>query len=76
MRNTITLMFEKIKSQMRDIIISLKKIKLRKCRDVIIFFEKSTVNESRFSNACNRAHNCQNDDSRTIKKKKNTFAKT
>jgi hypothetical protein len=48
MRNTITLMFEKIKSQMRDIIISLKKIKLRKCRDVIIFFEKSTVNENRF----------------------------
>jgi hypothetical protein len=32
---------------MRNIIISLKKIKFRKCRNVIIFFEKSTVNESR-----------------------------
>jgi hypothetical protein len=40
------------------------------------FLKKSTVNESRFLNADNRAHNCQNDDSETIKKKKNTFSKT
>jgi hypothetical protein len=33
---------------MRNIVISLKEIKLRKCRDVILSFEKSTANESRF----------------------------
>jgi 23S rRNA maturation-related 3'-5' exoribonuclease YhaM len=47
----------------------MKKNKTSKCRDVVISFEKSTVNENRFLNACNRIHNCQNDDSETIKKK-------
>jgi hypothetical protein len=50
-----------------------KRDKISKCRDVIISFEKSIVNENWFSSACNRAHNCQNDDSETIKKKKKTF---
>jgi hypothetical protein len=53
----------------------MKKNRTSKCRDVIIFFEESTVNENRLLNACNRTHNCQNDDSETIKKK-NTFSKT
>jgi hypothetical protein len=46
-----------------------------KCRDVIISFEESIVCESRFSSVCNRAHNCQNDDSETIKKKEHFFRK-
>jgi hypothetical protein len=54
----------------------MKRDRTSKCRDAIISFEKSTVNESRLSSACNRAHNCQNDDSETIKKKKSTFSKT
>jgi hypothetical protein len=76
MRNIITFMLEEIKSRMRNIVISLKEIELRKCRDVIISFEELTVNESRLSSACNRAYNCQNNDSETIKKMKNTFSKT
>ncbi len=60
---------------MLNIIISLKAIKFRKYRDVIIFFEKLTVNENRFLNACNQVYNCQNDDSETIKKKKNILSK-
>ncbi len=76
MRNIITFMLEEIKFRMRDIVISLKEIKLRECRNVIIFFEEFIVNENRFSNACNRIHNCQNDDFETIKKKKNAFSKT
>jgi hypothetical protein len=76
MRNIIIFMLEEIKSRMRNIVISLKKIEFWKCRNVIIFFEKSIINESRLLNACNRAHNCQNDDSRTIKKKKSIFSKT
>jgi hypothetical protein len=51
----------------------LKEIKLRKCRDAIIFFEKSIANENWFLNACNRAHNCKNNDFETIKKKKKTL---
>ncbi len=47
--------------------------KTSKCRDVTISFEKSTANENRFSSACNRVHNCQNDDSETIKKKVHFF---
>jgi hypothetical protein len=77
MRNIITFMLEKKKSRMRNIVISLKEIKLRNIELLLYFFEKSIVNESRFLNACNRIHNCQNDDSKTIKKKKkNTFSKT
>jgi hypothetical protein len=33
---------------MRDIVIFLKEIEFRKCRDVILSFKKSTVNENRF----------------------------
>jgi hypothetical protein len=62
-------MLEKIKSRMRNIVISFEKDKTSKYRDAIIFFEESIVNENRFSNACNRIHNCQNDDFKTIKKK-------
>jgi hypothetical protein len=36
----------------------------------IYTFEKSIVNESRLSSACNRAYNCQNDNSETIKKRR------
>jgi hypothetical protein len=54
----------------------MKRDRTSKCRDAVIFFEESTVNESRFSSACNRIHNCQNDDFETIKKKKNIFSKT
>jgi hypothetical protein len=61
---------------MRDIVISLKRNKISKSRNAIIFFAESIVNESRFSSACNRIHNCQNDDSETIKTKKSTFSKT
>ncbi len=43
---------------------------------LLYLLKKSTANESRFLSADNRAHNCQNDDSETIKKKKNTFSKT
>jgi hypothetical protein len=50
--------------------------KISKCRNAIISFEKSIVNESRFLIVCNRIYNCQNDDSKTIKKKKSTFSKT
>jgi hypothetical protein len=39
-------MLEEIEFQMRDIVIFLKEIKLRKCRDAIIFFEKSIANEN------------------------------
>ncbi len=48
MQNIITFILEEIKSRMRNIVISLKKIEFRKCRDVIIFFEKSIINENRF----------------------------
>jgi hypothetical protein len=41
-----------------------------------IFLKKSIANESRFLNAENQVHNCQNDDSETIKKKKSIFSKT
>jgi uncharacterized protein (UPF0332 family) len=75
MRDIITFMLEKIKSRMRNIVIFLKEIKFRKCRNVIIFFEESIVNENRFLNICNRIHNCQNDDSETIKKRKTFFRK-
>jgi hypothetical protein len=54
----------------------MKRDKYSKCRDAAISFEKSIVNENRLLNACNQAHNCQNDDSETIKKKKSTFSKT
>jgi hypothetical protein len=50
-----------------------EKNKTSKCRNVIISFEESTVNESRLSNACNRAHNYQNDDFEIIKKKEEHF---
>ncbi len=43
---------------------------------LLYLLKKSTANESRFLNADNRIHNCQNDDSEIIKKKKNTFSKT
>jgi hypothetical protein len=43
---------------------------------LLYFLKKSTVNENRLLNADNRTHNCQNDDSETIKKKKSTFSKT
>ncbi len=43
---------------MRNIVIFLKKIKLRKYRIVAIFFEKLIFNESRFLNVYNRVHNC------------------
>ncbi len=76
MRNIIIFMLEEIKSRMRDIVIFWKEIKFRKCWNVIISFKKSIVNENRLSNACNQAHNCQNDDFETIKKKKNIFSKT
>ncbi len=36
---------------------------------LLYLLKKSTANESRFVNADNRAHNCQNDDSETKKKK-------
>jgi hypothetical protein len=75
MRNMITFMLEEIKSRMRDIVISLKKIEFRNVEMLLYLFEESTVNENRFSNACNRIHNCQNDDSRTIKKRKTLFRK-
>jgi hypothetical protein len=58
MRNIITFMLEEIKSRMRDIVISLKRIELWNVEMLLYFFEKSIVNESRFSNACNRIHNC------------------
>jgi hypothetical protein len=58
---------------MRDTITSMLEEIESRMRDT---FEESTANESRLSSACNRAHNCQNDDSETIKKKKNTFSKT
>ncbi len=48
MRNIFTFMLEKIKSRMRDIVISLKEIKFRKCRNVFISLEESIVNENRF----------------------------
>ncbi len=38
--NIITSILKKMKSRMRDIAISLKKIELRKCRDIVIFFEE------------------------------------
>jgi hypothetical protein len=50
-----------------------KRNKTSKCRDVIIFFEDSTVNESRFSSVYNQVHNSQNDDFKTIEKKKKHF---
>jgi hypothetical protein len=43
---------------------------------LLYFLKKLIVNESRLLNIDNRAHNCQNDDSETIKKKKNIFSKT
>ncbi len=43
---------------------------------LLYFLKKSTANESRFLSADNRAHNCQNDNSETIKKKKSIFSKT
>jgi hypothetical protein len=43
---------------------------------LLYFLKKSTANESRFLSADYRIHNCQNDDSETIKKKKNIFSKT
>jgi hypothetical protein len=73
MRDIITFMLEEIKSRMRNIIIFLKEIKFRNVEMLLYLFEKSIVNESRFLNACNRAYNCQNDDFRTIKKKKKAF---
>jgi hypothetical protein len=76
MRNIITFMLEEIKSRMRDIVISLKEIEFRNVEMLLYLFEKSTVNENRFLNACNRVHKCENNDSETIKKKKNTFSKT
>jgi hypothetical protein len=43
-------------------------------QDVIVSSEELTANENWFQkNACNRAHNCQNDDSETIKKKRRTL---
>jgi hypothetical protein len=66
-------MLEEIKSRMRDTAISLKEIELRNVEMLLYLFEESTANENRFSNAYNRAHNCQNDDSRTIKKKEEHF---
>ncbi len=48
MRNIITFMLEKIKFRMRDIVIFLKEIEFRKCRNATIFFEESIVNENRF----------------------------
>ncbi len=46
-----------------------------KCRilNTIISFEESIANESRLSSACNRVHNCQNDDSETIQRKRTLF---
>jgi hypothetical protein len=69
-------MFKKIKSEIRDIVISLKEIKFRNVEILLYLFEKSIVNENRFSNACNQAHNCENDDYKTIKNKKSIFSKT
>ncbi len=40
---------------------------------LLYFLKKSTANESRFLSVDNRIHNCQNDDSETIKKKKKHF---
>jgi hypothetical protein len=77
MRNIITFMLEEIKSRMRNIVIFLKKIKLQNVEILLYLFEESIVNENRFLNACNRIHNCQNDNSKTIKKKKKSiFSKT
>ncbi len=76
MRNIITFMLEEIKSRMRNIVIFLKKIKLQNVEILLYLFEKSIVNENRFSNACNQAHNCENDDYKTIKNKKSIFSKT
>ncbi len=76
MRNIITFILEKNKISNARYCYIFEKNKISKCRDVIISFEKSTVNENRLLNACNRAHNCQNDDFEIMKKKKNTFSKT
>ncbi len=74
MRNAVTSVFLRNKVSKCEILLYfMKKNRTSKCRDVIIFFEKSIVNENRLSNACNRAHNCQNDDSETIKKKEDFF---
>ncbi len=35
---------------------------------LLYFFEESTANESRLSNACNRIHNCQMNEFETIQK--------
>jgi hypothetical protein len=70
-------MFEReIKSRnYRDVFILFKEEHyLEIYQDVIVSSEKSIANESWFQkNACNRTHNCQNDDSETIKKKKKHF---
>jgi hypothetical protein len=76
MRNIITFILEEIKSRMRNIVIFLKKIKLRNVEMLLYLFEESIINENRFLNACNEVHICQNDDFKTTKKKKNIFSKT
>jgi hypothetical protein len=43
---------------------------------LLYFLKKSTVNENRFLSVDNQIHNCENDVSETIKKKKNIFSKT
>jgi hypothetical protein len=73
MRNIITFMLEKIKSRMRDIVIFLKEMKLRNVEMLLYLFKKLIVNENRFLNACNQVHNCQNNNFKTIKKRKTFF---
>jgi hypothetical protein len=69
MRHIILFMLEEIKSRMRDIVIFLKEIKFRNVEMLLYFFEELIINENRLLNICNRAHNYQNGDSETIKKK-------
>jgi hypothetical protein len=66
-----------MKSRILNIIIfMLERNKISKMsRCYYIFLKKLIVNESRFLNVNNRIHNCQSDDSETIKKK-STFSKT
>jgi hypothetical protein len=60
-----------ISKNYRNAFISLKREQnLEIYQDVIVYSEESTVNENWLQN---RAHNCQNDDSETIKKKEEHF---
>jgi hypothetical protein len=76
MRNIITFMLEKIESRMRDIFISLKEIEFRNVEMLLYFLKNQLLTKVRFSNVCNRIHNCQNVDFERIKNKKSIFSKT